>query len=119
MRTRRTALVRWRQASTSTSRSRSNRARWRKRLPHWRATHDSENRKQAPSSSIPCPPDDCRKQTDAVTGARISWVNSAMNHLPDPMNAPLDQSVLERLRGEYLEMPGMKLSIDQIRRLCG
>jgi hypothetical protein len=27
--------------------------------------------------------------------------------------------VLERLRGEYLEMPGMKLTIEQVQRLCG
>jgi len=31
----------------------------------------------------------------------------------------LDQRVLERLRGEYLEMPGLKLRIDQVQRLCG
>lgn len=35
------------------------------------------------------------------------------------MNAFLDQRVLERLRAEYLEMPGMKLTIDQVQRLCG
>ena len=31
----------------------------------------------------------------------------------------LDQRVLERIRAEYLEMPGMKLTADQLRRLCG
>lgn len=31
----------------------------------------------------------------------------------------IDQRVLERLRAEYLEMPGMKLRIEQIQRLCG
>ena len=35
------------------------------------------------------------------------------------MNRSLDQRVLERLRGEYLEMPGMKLTIEQVQRLCG
>jgi hypothetical protein len=30
-----------------------------------------------------------------------------------------DQRVLERLRAEYLEMPGMKLRIEQVQRLCG
>jgi hypothetical protein len=30
-----------------------------------------------------------------------------------------DQLVLERLRAEYLEMPGMKLRIEQVQRLCG
>jgi hypothetical protein len=27
--------------------------------------------------------------------------------------------VLERLRGEYVEMPGLKLQIAQVQRLCG
>jgi hypothetical protein len=31
----------------------------------------------------------------------------------------VDQRVLERLRGEYLEMPGMHLTIEQAQRLCG
>jgi hypothetical protein len=31
----------------------------------------------------------------------------------------LDQRVLERLRAEYLEMPCMKLRIEQVQRLCG
>jgi hypothetical protein len=31
----------------------------------------------------------------------------------------LDQRVLQRLRAEYLEMPGMKLRIEQVERLCG
>ena len=35
------------------------------------------------------------------------------------MNLFLDQRVLERLRAEYLEMPGMKLRIEQVQRLCG
>ena len=35
------------------------------------------------------------------------------------MSIFLDQRVLERLRAEYLEMPGMKLSIEQVQRLCG
>ena len=26
---------------------------------------------------------------------------------------------LQRLRGEYLEMPGMRLTADQVQRLCG
>src|SRR5436190_5276930 len=36
-----------------------------------------------------------------------------------PVNTFLDQRVLERLRGEYLEMPGLKLRIEQVQRLCG
>jgi hypothetical protein len=35
------------------------------------------------------------------------------------MNTFLDQRVLERLRAEYLEMPGLKLRIEQVQRLCG
>jgi len=34
------------------------------------------------------------------------------------MKTFLDQRVLERLRAEYLEMPGMKLTIEQVQRLC-
>jgi DNA-binding NarL/FixJ family response regulator len=33
------------------------------------------------------------------------------------MNTFLDQRVLERLRAEYLEMPGLKLRIEQVQRL--
>src|SRR5438874_13443919 len=40
--------------------------------------------------------------------------------LPDwPMNTFLDRPVLDRVRAEYLEMPGMKLRIEQVQRLCG
>ena len=35
------------------------------------------------------------------------------------MNTFIDQRVLDRLRAEYLEMPGMKLRIEQVQRLCG
>lgn len=35
------------------------------------------------------------------------------------VNTFLDQRVLERLRAEYLEMPGLKLTIEQVQRLCG
>ena len=35
------------------------------------------------------------------------------------MNTFLDHRVLERLRAEYLEMPGMKLRREQVQRLCG
>jgi hypothetical protein len=35
------------------------------------------------------------------------------------MNTFLDQRVLERLRAEYLEMPGLKLRSEQVQRLCG
>ena len=29
------------------------------------------------------------------------------------------QDVLERIRAEYLEMPGMSLTVQQVQRLCG
>ena len=35
------------------------------------------------------------------------------------VNTFLDRRVLERLRGEFLEMPGLKLRVDQVQRLCG
>lgn len=35
------------------------------------------------------------------------------------MSTFLDQRVLERLRAEYLEMPGMKLTTEQVQRFCG
>lgn len=35
------------------------------------------------------------------------------------MNSFLDQRVLERVRAEYLEKPGMKLRLEQVQRLCG
>lgn len=35
------------------------------------------------------------------------------------MNRPADQQVLERIRAEYLEMPGLNLKADQVQRLCG
>jgi len=31
----------------------------------------------------------------------------------------LDQRAMERIRAEYLEMPGMKLTADQLQRFCG
>ena len=31
----------------------------------------------------------------------------------------MSQHTLERLRAEFLEMPGLRLTIDQIHRLCG
>ena len=35
------------------------------------------------------------------------------------MNTFIDQRILERLRAEYLEMPGLKLTIEQVQRFCG
>lgn len=35
------------------------------------------------------------------------------------MSAAPHHVVLERIRAEYLEMPGMKLTLEQVQRLCG
>lgn len=40
-------------------------------------------------------------------------------NIESTVNKFIDQRLVERLRAEYLEMPGMKLTIEQIRRLCG
>jgi hypothetical protein len=31
----------------------------------------------------------------------------------------LEEQILERLRAEYREMPGMRRKVDQVQRLCG
>src|SRR4051812_29697635 len=36
-----------------------------------------------------------------------------------PVKTFAEQEVLERVRAEYLEMPGMKLRAEQVQRLCG
>ena len=35
------------------------------------------------------------------------------------MSTCLPEEILERLRAEYLEMPGMRLKLEQVQRLCG
>ena len=35
------------------------------------------------------------------------------------MHTLVDQQVMERIRAEYLEMPGLRLKADQVQRLCG
>jgi hypothetical protein len=35
------------------------------------------------------------------------------------MTPPSDDGVTERIRAEYLEMPGMSLRLEQVQRLCG
>jgi hypothetical protein len=35
------------------------------------------------------------------------------------MSICLDRRAMERIRGEFLEMPGMKLRVEQVQRLCG
>ena len=36
-----------------------------------------------------------------------------------PSDADVDREILLRIRCEYLEMPGLRLTADQARRLCG
>lgn len=38
--------------------------------------------------------------------------------MPEPRSMP-DDRLLARVRGEYLEMPGLRLTVDQARRLWG
>jgi hypothetical protein len=35
------------------------------------------------------------------------------------MSAIRHEEILERLRAEYREMPGMRLKLEQVQRLCG
>jgi DNA-binding IclR family transcriptional regulator len=35
------------------------------------------------------------------------------------MSASPHDQILERLRAEYREMPGMRLKLEQVQRLCG
>jgi hypothetical protein len=35
------------------------------------------------------------------------------------MSASRHEQILERLRAEYREMPGMRLKLEQVQRLCG
>jgi hypothetical protein len=35
------------------------------------------------------------------------------------MSMSRHEQILERLRAEYREMPGMRLTLEQVRRLCG
>lgn len=35
------------------------------------------------------------------------------------MTLATDQTVLDRIRAEYLEMPGMRLKVEQLQRLIG
>lgn len=36
-----------------------------------------------------------------------------------PNDAAIDRRFLQRLRAEYLEMPGLRLRATQVQRLCG
>ena len=42
----------------------------------------------------------------------------SLQHRVNPSEAPMDPT-LERLRAEFLEMPGLRLTADQVRRFCG
>jgi hypothetical protein len=43
---------------------------------------------------------------------------SGLGHSPAISTTP-SEHVLERIRAEYLEMPGMRLRLEQVQRLCG
>jgi hypothetical protein len=35
------------------------------------------------------------------------------------VSVTLNQQSVQRIRGEYLEMPGLRLRLDQVQRVCG
>ena len=35
------------------------------------------------------------------------------------MSVTLNHQGVQRIRGEYLQMPGLRLKLDQVQRLCG
>jgi hypothetical protein len=35
------------------------------------------------------------------------------------LNTSLHQRLFDRVRAEYLEMPGLRLKVEQVQRLCG
>jgi hypothetical protein len=45
-----------------------------------------------------------------IVGPRVEWPG---------MDGSSHRRLLERIRAEYLEMPGMSLTIEQVGRLCG
>jgi hypothetical protein len=42
-----------------------------------------------------------------------------MSQLYSAMETCVDEQMLARIRAEYLEMPDMRLRVEQVRRLCG
>jgi hypothetical protein len=56
---------------------------------------------------------------DAERELKHAASSSAAWALSCPVNTFIDQQVLERLRAEYLEMPDMRLTSEQVQRLCG
>ena len=54
----------------------------------------------------------------SVTGCKRN-VNSERPRVEDLMRPLVDQVVLARIRGEYLEMPGLSLKAAQLQRFCG
>jgi hypothetical protein len=43
----------------------------------------------------------------------VTWRDEAF------MTMSRHEQILERVRAEYLEMPGMRLKLEQVQRLCG
>jgi hypothetical protein len=42
-----------------------------------------------------------------------------MDHQPVTRSSPPEAVLIERIRGEYLEMPGLRLTLPQAQRLFG
>jgi hypothetical protein len=55
--------------------------------------------------------------TLAQCGAKLSLALAELRRHNEAMRTVDD--VRERVRAEYLEMPGLHLTIDQVQRLCG
>ena len=53
-----------------------------------------------------------RPVDNAVKGAALESASWTLTPPPDPR-------LLERIRAEYLEMPGLRLRAEQVQRLCG
>ena len=64
---------------------------------------------------VPMPGWLCRRR---LAGSRARATN-AQEFDSRVMRTLVDQQVLERIRAEYLEMPGLRLKADQVQRLCG
>ena len=59
-----------------------------------------------------------------VTARKLRIAAQSFGNLTDSegwkvMNTPASPHVLQRIRSEYLEMPGLSLKPEQVQRLCG
>jgi DNA-binding response OmpR family regulator len=68
----------------------------------------------------PCAPDELARELEDLLGSR--GLPEAVTHEPTPVEPVEDASyaqALQRIRAEYLEMPAMRLTPEQVQRLCG